>query len=72
MFAAEEGGAMKAELMIEAVTGESRPNHMTSKEAIDNMIDEETREVYTALADAAMRFVADLADAINRVGQTVH
>jgi hypothetical protein len=53
-------------------TGESRPDHMTATEAIDNMIDEETREVYTTLADAAMRFVADLADAINRVGQTVH
>jgi hypothetical protein len=37
---------------------------MTAKEAIDNVINQETRAAYAALADGAMRFVAELADAI--------
>jgi hypothetical protein len=49
-----------------------RPDHMTAKEAIDSMMDEETRQVYTTLADTAIRFVAELAGVINRDGQTTH
>ena len=45
--------------LIEAGSGGERPNGMSAKQVLHTMIDDETREVYTRLADAAMLYLVE-------------
>jgi hypothetical protein len=49
--------------LIEAVTGEQRPAGKTASQLASTMMDDETREFYTALADTAMLYFLERLEA---------